>query len=159
MVSPTEQAPATDSPPPGLSAKQVQAVYALAAGTNKKATAKMLGVEAHTLTRWGQLLAFRALLAQVSNNLEADSLYAVKAQRSKALETLSELMDEQHPAQVRLSAARAALELQTAQRAEDPATPVGPAVSFETLMKFFSDKGKLHENSTEQIKAGQPLQH
>ena len=128
-----EQAPATDKPPTGLSAKQVQAVYALAAGASRKATAKALGMEPHTLTRWGQLPAFRALLGQVTASIEADSLYAVKVQRLKALDTLSDLMDEQNPAQVRLSAARAALEL--------PAPAVTPAEDpialFEDVMKHF----------------------
>ena len=44
MFSPMEQAPATDNQSTGLSAKQVQAVYALAAGTSRKATAKALGM-------------------------------------------------------------------------------------------------------------------
>lgn len=106
-----EQAPATDKPPTGLSAKQVQAVYALAAGASRKATAKALGLEPHTLTRWGQLPAFRDLLSQVTSSIEADSLNAVRVQRLKALDTLCELMDEQNPPQVRLSAAQAALAL------------------------------------------------
>ena len=106
-----EQAPATDKPPTGLSAKQVQAVYALAAGASRKATAKALGMEPHTLTRWGQLPAFRDLLSQVTSSIEADSLNAVRVQRLKALDTLCELMDEQNPPQVRLSAAQAALAL------------------------------------------------
>lgn len=97
--------------PSGLSAKQVQAVYALAAGTSKKAAAKALGLEPHTLTRWGQLPAFRDLLSQVTSSIEADSLNAVRVQRLKALDTLCELMDEQNPPQVRLSAAQAALAL------------------------------------------------
>lgn len=111
MFSPMEQAPATDKPPTGLSAKQVQAVYALAAGASRKATAKALGLEPHTLTRWGQLPAFRDLLSQVTSSIEADSLNAVRVQRLKALDTLCELMDEQNPPQVRLSAAQAALAL------------------------------------------------
>ena len=111
MFSPMEQAPATDKPPTGLSAKQVQAVYALAAGASRKATAKALGMEPHTLTRWGQLPAFRDLLSQVTSSIEADSLNAVRVQRLKALDTLCELMDEQNPPQVRLSAAQAALAL------------------------------------------------
>ena len=106
-----EQAPATDKPPTGLSAKQVQAVYALAAGASRKAAAKALGLEPHTLTRWGQLPAFRDLLSQVTSSIEADSLNAVRVQRLKALDTLCELMDEQNPPQVRLSAAQAALAL------------------------------------------------
>ena len=106
-----EQAPATDKPPTVLSAKQVQAVYALAAGASRKATAKALGMEPHTLTRWGQLPAFRDLLSQVTSSIEADSLNAVRVQRLKALDTLCELMDEQNPPQVRLSAAQAALAL------------------------------------------------
>lgn len=106
-----EQAPATDKPPTGLSAKQVQAVYALAAGASRKATAKALGMEPHTLTRWGQLPAFRDLFSQVTSSIEADSLNAVRVQRLKALDTLCELMDEQNPPQVRLSAAQAALAL------------------------------------------------
>lgn len=117
-----EQAPATDKPPTGLSAKQVQAVYALAAGASRKATAKALGMEPHTLTRWGQLPAFRALLGQVTASIEADSLYAVKVQRLKALDTLSDLMDEQNPPQVRLSAAQAALALPA-----PPAPAIAPA--------------------------------
>ena len=108
--------------PSGLSAKQVQAVYALAAGTSKKAAAKALGLEPHTLTRWGQLPAFRDLLSQVTSSIEADSLNAVRVQRLKALDTLCELMDEQNPPQVRLSAAQAALAL--------PAPPA-PARSLE----------------------------
>ena len=111
MFSPMEQAPATDKPPTGLSAKQVQAVYALAAGASRKATAKALGMEPHTLTRWGQLPAFRDLFSQVTSSIEADSLNAVRVQRLKALDTLCELMDEQNPPQVRLSAAQAALAL------------------------------------------------
>ena len=111
MFSPMEQAPATDKPPTGLSAKQVQAVYALAAGASRKAAAKALGLEPHTLTRWGQLPAFRDLLSQVTSSIEADSLNAVRVQRLKALDTLCELMDEQNPPQVRLSAAQAALAL------------------------------------------------
>ena len=111
MFSPMEQAPATDKPPTVLSAKQVQAVYALAAGASRKATAKALGMEPHTLTRWGQLPAFRDLLSQVTSSIEADSLNAVRVQRLKALDTLCELMDEQNPPQVRLSAAQAALAL------------------------------------------------
>ena len=135
-----EQAPATDKPPTGLSAKQVQAVYALAAGASRKATAKALGMEPHTLTRWGQLPAFRALLGQVTASIEADSLYAVKVQRLKALDTLSDLMDEQHPAQVRLSAARAALELPAPAPAEDPAS------SYEEFMKHFG-QGLTHASN------------
>ena len=140
MFSPMEQAPATDNQSTGLSAKQVQAVYALAAGTSRKATAKALGMEPHTLTRWGQLPAFRALLGQVTASIEADSLYAVKVQRLKALDTLSDLMDEQNPAQVRLSAARTALEL--------PAPAVTPAEDptalFEDVMKHFKAQEESH---------------
>lgn len=132
-----QQAPATDKQPTGLSAKQVQAVYALASGTSKKATAKTLGVEPHTLTRWGQLPAFRALLGQVTSHLEAESRQALTAQKLKALDTLSELMEEQHPAQVRLSAARAALELPAPTPAEDPAS------SYEEFMKHFG-QGLTH---------------
>ena len=121
-----EQAPATDKPPTSLSAKQVQAVYALAAGASRKATAKALGMEPHTLTRWGQLPAFRDLLSQVTSSIEADSLNAVRVQRLKALDTLCELMDEQNPPQVRLSAAQAALAL--------PAPPApAPARSLEQV--------------------------
>ena len=69
----------------------------------------------------------------MTNSIEADSLYALKAQRLKALDTLSDLMDEQNPSQVRLSAARAALEL--------PAPAVTPAEDpialFEDVMKHF----------------------
>ena len=134
-----EQAPATDKPPTGLSAKQVQAVYALAAGASRKATAKALGMEPHTLTRWGQLPAFRTLLGQVTASIEADSLNAVKVQRLKALETLSDLMDEQHPAQVRLSAARAALDLPA------PATATeGPTALFEDVMAHFKKQEEAH---------------
>lgn len=86
-------------------------MYALAAGASRKATAKALGMEPHTLTRWGQLPAFRDLLSQVTSSIEADSLNAVRVQRLKALDTLCELMDEQNPPQVRLSAAQAALAL------------------------------------------------
>lgn len=86
-------------------------MYALAAGASRKATAKALGLEPHTLTRWGQLPAFRDLLSQVTSSIEADSLNAVRVQRLKALDTLCELMDEQNPPQVRLSAAQAALAL------------------------------------------------
>lgn len=125
-----EQAPATDKQPTGLSAKQVQAVYALAAGTSKRVTAKALGLEPHTLTRWGQLPAFRALLAKVTCHLETESRQALTAQKLKALDTLSELMDESQPAQVRLSAARAALELPAPAPAEDPAS------SFEAIMQI-----------------------
>ncbi|WP_313561710.1 hypothetical protein [Diaphorobacter nitroreducens] len=135
-----EQAPATDKQPTGLSAKQVQAVYALASGTSKKATAKALEVEPHTLTRWGQLPAFRALLAKVTSHLEAESQQALTAQKLKALDTLSELMDESQPAQVRLSAARAALELQT------PAPPEDPASSYEEFMKHFG-QGLTHASN------------
>lgn len=86
-------------------------MYALAAGASRKAAAKALGLEPHTLTRWGQLPAFRDLLSQVTSSIEADSLNAVRVQRLKALDTLCELMDEQNPPQVRLSAAQAALAL------------------------------------------------
>ena len=86
-------------------------MYALAAGASRKATAKALGMEPHTLTRWGQLPAFRDLFSQVTSSIEADSLNAVRVQRLKALDTLCELMDEQNPPQVRLSAAQAALAL------------------------------------------------
>ena len=134
-----EQAPATDKQPTGLSAKQVQAVYALAAGASRKATAKALGMEPHTLTRWGQLPAFRTLLGQVTASIEADSLNAVKVQRLKALETLSDLMDEQHPAQVRLSAARATLDLPA------PATATeGPTALFEDVMAHFKKQEEAH---------------
>jgi len=94
----------------------------------------------HTLTRWGQLPAFRTLLGQVTASIEADSLYAVKVQRLKALDTLSDLMDEQHPAQVRLSAARAALDLPA------PAlTPVEDANAlFEDVMKHFKKQEATH---------------
>ncbi len=97
-------------------------------------------MEPHTLTRWGQLPAFRTLLGQVTASIEADSLNAVKVQRLKALETLSDLMDEQHPAQVRLSAARAALDLPA------PAlTPVEDANAlFEDVMKHFKKQEETH---------------
>ena len=58
----------------------------------------------------------------------------------KALDTLSDLMDEQHPAQVRLSAARAALDLPA------PAlTPVEDANAlFEDVMKHFKKQEATH---------------
>jgi hypothetical protein len=76
----------------------------------------------------------------VTASIEADSLYAVKVQRLKALDTLSDLMDEQHPAQVRLSAARAALDL------PPPAlTPVEDANAlFEGVMKHFKKQEEAH---------------
>lgn len=112
----------------GLTAKQVHAVQLLASGTSQRATAEALKVERHTLTRWGHQAEFRALLSRVTANLQADTLQAVKTVRLKALDTLADLMDATQPPQVRLSAARTALELQ------DPPAIDTPGTSFEEVM-------------------------
>lgn len=112
----------------GLTAKQVHAVQLLASGTSQRATAEALKVERHTLTRWGHQAEFRALLSQVTANLQTETLQAVKTVRLKALDTLADLMDATQPPQVRLSAARTALELQ------DPPAIDTPGTSFDEVM-------------------------
>lgn len=133
---------ATDAPehPHGLTAKQLHAVQLLASGTSKRATAEALKVERHTLTRWGQLSAFRLLLAQVTDELQADTLQAVKTVRLKALDTLSDLMDTHQPPQVRLQAARTALELQ------DPPAIEAPGTSFDEVMHHLMEGNHAASN-------------
>ena len=112
----------------------------LASGTSKKAIAKTLGIAAHTVSAWVKLPAFNEAVNQHLATVEVEALQVLRAQKLKALDTLTELMDEQHPAQVRLSAARAALELPA------PAlTPVEEANAlFEGVMKHFKKQEEAH---------------
>ena len=119
-----------------LTAKQVKAVQLLASGTSKRATAETLKVERHTLTRWGQLPAFRLLLARVSADLQAniqsDTVQAIAVVRQTALDTLLDLMDATQPPQVRLQAVRTALEIQVPPDAGEPAT------TFDDVMRLLT---------------------
>lgn len=128
-----------------LTAKQVKAVQLLASGTSKRATAETLKVERHTLTRWGQLPAFRLLLARVSAdlqaNIQADTVQAVKVVRQTALDTLLDLMDATQPPQVRLQAVRTALEIQVPPDAEEP------GASFDDVMRHLTE-GTDHAHPT-----------
>jgi hypothetical protein len=120
-----------------LTAKQVKAVQLLASGTSKRATAETLKVERHTLTRWGQLPAFRLLLARVSADLQAsiqaDTVQAIAVVRQTALDTLLDLMDATQPPQVRLQAVRTALEIQAPPDAEES------GASFDEVMRHLTE--------------------
>lgn len=93
-----------------LTPKQQQAALMLAGGTSKKATAKGLGVAAHTVSAWVKLPAFNQAVNQHLSSVEGEALQVLKAQRLKAAEALGEA-----PA-VRLAAARTVLEI-TASKA------------------------------------------
>lgn len=124
--------------PSDLSARQRQGAYLLACGSSKKAIAQTLKVAAHTISAWCKLPAFQALLKHITESLEAESYQAIRSQKLKAIEVLSELLEASTPPATRLQAVRVALELPTAVPTDASAS------GYEDIMKFFSEKGASH---------------
>jgi hypothetical protein len=121
-----------------LTAKQRQGAYLLACGSSKKATAETLKVAAHTISAWCKLPAFQALIATLTESLEAESYQAIRSQKLKALDVLSELLESAPPA-TRLAAVRVALEMPA------PATTAEDANAlFEDVMKHFKKQEETH---------------
>ena len=121
-----------------LTAKQRQGAYLLACGSSKKAVAETLKVAAHTVTAWGKLPAFQTLVSTLTESLEAESYQAIRSQKLKAIEVLSELLESAPPA-TRLAAVRVALELPA-----PPATAEDPAALFEDVMAHFKKQEEAH---------------
>lgn len=133
MAVTTQHAAQTD-----LTAKQRQGAHLLACGASKKATAETLKVAAHTISQWCKLPAFQALIATLTESLEAESYQAIRSQKLKAIEVLSELLESAPPA-TRLAAVRVALELPA-----PPATAEDPAALFEDVMAHFRKQEEAH---------------
>ncbi len=98
---------------PSLTAKQRQAALMLASGASKKSTAETLKLAAHTISQWCKSPSFNDAVNQHLASVEGEAVQVLRAQKLRALDTLTSLMDEQNPPQVRLSAAQAALALPT----------------------------------------------
>lgn len=124
-------------PASDLTAKQRQGAYLLACGSSKKACAATLKVAAHTISAWCKLPAFQALVKQITEHLEAESYQAIRSQKLKAIEVLSELLEASTPPATRLQAVRVALELPTNAPTESAAS------SYDEFMQHFG-KGLSH---------------
>ena len=121
-----------------LTAKQRQGAHLLACGASKKATAETLKVAAHTISAWCKLPAFQTLISTLTESLEAESYQAIRSQKLKAIEVLSELLESAPPA-TRLAAVRVALEMPA------PATTAEDANAlFEDVMKHFKKQEETH---------------
>ena len=92
-----------------LSPKQKNAALLLASGLSKKEVAKTVEVEPHTISAWSKNPIFTCLINMFLSNVEQEVVLAMKSYRLKALDTLSELMSEDHPPTVRVMAAKALL--------------------------------------------------
>ena len=121
-----------------LNPKQAQAALMLASGASKKSVAASLKVAAHTISAWCKLPAFQALIATLTESLEAESYQAIRSQKLKALDVLSELLECAPPA-TRLAAVRVALELPAPAATAEDANAL-----FEDVMKHFKKQEETH---------------
>ena len=121
-----------------LNPKQAQAALMLASGASKKSVAASLKVAAHTISQWCKLPAFQALVSTLTESLEAESYQAIRSQKLKAIEVLSELLESAPPA-TRLAAVRVALELPAPAATAEDANAL-----FEDVMKHFKKQEETH---------------
>ena len=105
----------------------------LVSGASKKFVATTLKVAPHTISQWCKLPAFNDAVNQHLASVEGEATQVLRAQKLRALDTLTSLMDEHNPPQVRLSAAQAALALPTPAPAEPVPAPSPAQVSHDRL--------------------------
>lgn len=125
---------------PSLTAKQRQAALMLACGNSKKATAETLKVAAHTISQWCKSPSFNEAVNQHLASMEGASHQAIRSQKLKAIEVLSELLESAPPA-TRLAAVRVALELPAPAATAEDANAL-----FEDVMKHFKKQEATHGN-------------
>ena len=123
---------------PSLTAKQRQAALMLACGNSKKATAEALKVAAHTISQWCKLPSFNDAVNQHLSSAEGASHQAIRSQKLKAIEVLSELLESAPPA-TRLAAVRVALELPAPAATAEDANAL-----FEDVMRHFKKQEETY---------------
>lgn len=110
----------------------------LACGNSKKATAEALKVAAHTISQWCKLPSFNDAVNQHLSSAEGASHQAIRSQKLKAIEVLSELLESAPPA-TRLAAVRVALELPAPAATAEDANAL-----FEDVMRHFKKQEETY---------------
>lgn len=83
--------------PLSLNIKQRQAALLLAQGTTRNATAKQVGIDPATLSKWRQNPAFNAHIDSLLQDQEVTTIQSLYALKTKAIDKLSELLNSPSP--------------------------------------------------------------
>ena len=110
---------------PTLTPRQFQAASLIAGGRSQRQVAQALGVTYQTVNVWAQLPAFKTQVQSILGESQQSTLYILRGQRLKALEELSNLLDNAPPA-VKLQAIRVVLEATQALPALPPSAMPDP---------------------------------